>query len=92
MKKYIKLFLLLFTFTTTHTIAMATEVVDSTLMESKIETSSVDSEENSKDFKLDLFVSSVMVHTTFGKNIHNTSVVGLKNNAYLRSPFKPPRA
>jgi len=92
MKKYIKLFLLLFTFAMAHTMVMATELVDNTAMEYKVKASSVDSEENSKDFKLDLFVSSVMVHTTFGKNIHNTSVAGLKNNAYLRSPFKPPRA
>jgi hypothetical protein len=92
MKKYIKLFLLLFTFAMAHTIVMATELVDNTAMEYKVKSSSVDSEENSKDYKLDLFVSTVNIHTLFGKYILNTSVVALKNDAYLTSPFKPPRA
>jgi hypothetical protein len=92
MKKYMKLFLLLFTFAMAHTIVIATELIDNTAMEYKVEPSSVDSEENSKDFKLDLFVSSFIVQSMFGKNILNISIVELENNAYLASPFKPPRA
>jgi hypothetical protein len=92
MKKYMKLFLLLFTFAMAHTIVIATELIDNTAMEYKVEPSSVDSEENSKDFKLDLFVSSFIVQSMFGKNILNISIVGLENNAYLASHFKPPRA
>jgi len=92
MKKYIKFFLLLFTFTMTQTIVMATELVDTTAMEHKVKTPTADSEENSKDFKLDLFVSSSIVSMLFEKDRLDTSPLGLKNNAYLTSPFKPPRA
>jgi hypothetical protein len=92
MKKYMKLFLLLFTFTMAHTIVMATELVDNTAMEYKVKSSSADSEENSKDFKFDLFISSTIMHTLFGKHILNTSIVALKNDVCLSSPFKPPRA
>lgn len=92
MKTYIKIFLLLFTFTLAHTTVMAVELVDNTAMEYKIKTSSVDSEENSKDFKLDMLISHSLVDEVLGANSFTPTITALTNDAYLTSPFKPPRA
>ena len=92
MKKYIKLFLLLFTFTASHTIVIATELVDNTAMEIKVKTNSADSEENSKDFKLDLFISHRIICTILPAMKLNLSASVMHSNIYLESPFKPPRA
>ena len=76
---------------TVHTIAMATDVTDTTFIESEVKISMVDSEENSKDFKLDLFVSHYTVHTLLQIKRPILSVALSNSDAYLRSPFKPPR-
>ncbi|MCF6183787.1 MAG: hypothetical protein L3J56_04015 [Bacteroidales bacterium] len=82
----------MFTFITVHTIAMADDLTDPTTMECKVKTSSVDSEENSKDFKLDMLISFPSEHDMLEESNVNTFIIALKNDAYLKSPFKPPRA
>ena len=92
MKTYIKFFLLLFTFTLAHTTVMATELAESPAMEYKVKSISMDSEENSKDFKLDMLISHPLVDEMLGANSFTPTITALTNDAYLTSPFKPPRA
>jgi len=75
-----------------HTIVMATELVDNTTMEYKVKTSSIDSEENNKDFKLDLFVSYQIVNTLLQTKKPIPTCFLSASDDYLKSLFKPPRA
>jgi len=92
MKKYIKLFLLLFTFTVVHTSGMAVELVDNTSMEIEVNTESVDSEEKSKEFKVDLFIASHTPDLSLTTTKAALLTYEMQSDTYLQSPFKPPRA
>ena len=92
MKKYIKLFLLLFTFTAVYTSGMAVELVDNTSMEIEVKTKSVDSEEKSKDFKVDLFITSRILYVSLTTTKTALLAYEMQSDTYPQSPFKPPRA
>lgn len=93
MKKYLKTFLVLFSFLASHTIVMAVDMADDTPMEVKHKkTKSVDSEEESKDFKPDLIVSYHAFCTSAKTERLGLLSCELHHDAYLMAPFKPPRA
>ncbi len=92
MKNYIKLFLLLFVFTTVHATELPMESIDNTSIEIEIKTKSIDTEEKNKNSNIDLIITNHTVYVT----LLITKVVFLpsemQSNTYLDIPFKPPRA
>lgn len=91
MKKFIKL-LLLFTFV----IALdasdaAKEMIQKASIEVEVKISSIDSEEETKDFKLDLFVLDRNCYAVASLKDALYPTVNLPNETFQKAPFKPPR-
>ncbi len=92
MKRYMKLFLLLFTFTTLYGVDLAAEPVDNTSVEIKVKQSGADSEEKEKDLQPDLLMPlcGVCISLPMMRSALTDSAT-LQSTA-LHSAFKPPRA